>query len=161
MILGGMIMLEIGSPAPDFSTPDDQNQTVQLSAFKGQWVVLYFYPKAMTPGWTIQAQGVRDDFPQFESANAVVIGCSPDSPKRLAKFREKQNLPFVLASDETHEIAQMYDVWVKKKMFGKEYWSNERSTFLIDPQGNIAEVFRKVKPQKHAQQVLDALEKLQ
>lgn len=90
-----------------------------------------------------------------------MIGCSPDSPKRLAKFREKQNLPFVLASDEDHQIAQMYDVWVKKKMFGKEYWGNERSSFLIDPEGNIAEIFRKVKPQKHAQQVLDALEKLQ
>ncbi len=90
----------------------------------------------------------------------MVIGCSPDSPKKLAKFREKHNLPFVLASDEDHTIAQAYDVWVQKKMFGKAYWGNERTTFLIDPDGNIARVFRKVKPKTHAEQVLKALDEL-
>ena len=111
----------------------------------------------MTSGWTIQAQGVRDDFSKYEAANTVVLGVSPDSVKRQAKFKQKENLPFTLLADENHQVAELYGVWVEKSLYGKKYWGVERTTFLIDAQGVITTIFRKVKPQTHSEQVLAAL----
>ena len=150
-------MLSENDVAPDFELLDDTGKPTKLSDFKGKRVVLYFFPKAMTSGWTIQAQGIRDDFPQYEAAGAVVIGVSPDSVKRQAKFKEKENLPFILLADENHEVAEKYGVWVEKSNYGRKYWGNERTTFLIDPEGQIEKNFRKVDPKSHSEQVLSCL----
>jgi peroxiredoxin Q/BCP len=150
-------MASEGDRAPDFELLNQDGETVKLSDFEGKNVVLYFYPKADTPGCTKQACSIRDRGREYEAANAVVLGVSPDSPKKLRAFADKYGLPFTLLSDEDHALAEKYGVWVEKKNYGKTYWGNERSTFIIGPEGNIETVFRKVKPAEHDDLVLDAL----
>ncbi len=123
-------------------------------------MVLYFYPKADTPGCTKEACGFRDEFPRIEAANTVVLGASPDPVKAVAKFKEKYKLPFTLLADEDHAAAEKYGVWVEKSMYGKTYMGVERSTFVINPEGKIARIFRKVKVDGHTAEVLEALSSL-
>jgi peroxiredoxin Q/BCP len=149
--------LKPGDTAPEFTLPDQDGNDVKLADLRGKNVVLYFYPKADTPGCTTQACGVRDHRPDYESANAVVLGVSPDTVKKVARFDEKYGLGFPLLADEDHSVAESYGVWVQKSMYGRTYMGNERSTFVIDPDGKIAQVFRKVKPGEHDQLVLGAL----
>ena len=128
-----------------------------LTSFRGSPVVLYFYPKDDTPGCTAQACGIRDVWGDFERKGAVVLGVSPDGVEQHVKFKEKYGLPFALLADETHEVAEAYGVWVEKTNYGKTYMGIERSTFVIDAEGNVAKVMRKVKPLEHADDVLAAL----
>ena len=151
-------MLEPGDEAPDFTLPDQNGDPVTLSQFRGHHVVLYFYPKADTPGCTTQACGVRDHRGDYERAGAVVLGVSPDAPKKIAKFDSKYGLGFRLLGDEDHAVAESYGVWVKKSMYGREYMGNERTTFVISPEGAIERVLRKVKPGEHDTLVLEALD---
>jgi thioredoxin-dependent peroxiredoxin len=147
--------VETGTKAPDFKLPASNGKEVQLSDFKGKNVVLYFYPKDMTPGCTTQACDFRDMHGDFEEQNTVIIGVSPDPLSRHDKFIEKHGLPFLLVADEDHKAAELYDVWKLKKNFGKEYMGIERSTFIIDKEGIIQKEYRKVKVKDH---VRDALE---
>jgi thioredoxin-dependent peroxiredoxin len=147
-----------GRPAPDFELPSDTGESVTLSELRGKPVVLYFYPKDDTPGCTAQACGIRDVWGELQRTGAVVLGVSPDSPKRHEKFREKYGLPFTLLSDTEHEVAEQYGTWVEKSMYGKTYMGMERSTFVIDADGNVVKIMRKVKPAEHADDVLAALE---
>jgi thioredoxin-dependent peroxiredoxin len=153
-------MIESGDQAPGFELPDQDGRAVKLSDYHGQNVVLYFYPKADTPGCTTQACGVRDRQPDYEQAKAVVFGVSPDSVAKVKKFHDKQGLNFSLLADEGHKIADAYGVWVEKSMYGKKYFGNERTTFVIGSDGKVAQVLRKVKPAEHDEQVLKALEAL-
>ena len=153
-------MLKEQDTAPDFELLNDEGNPTKLSDFRGKWIVLYFFPKAMTSGWTKQAQGVRDDIQKYQAANAVVLGVSPDSVELQAKFKEKEDLPFTLLADENHKVAELYGVWVEKSMYGKKFWGVERSTFLIDPNGAVNHIFRKVKPETHSKQVLAILTNL-
>jgi peroxiredoxin Q/BCP len=150
-------MVTEGQPAPDFTLPSDTGESVTLSQFRGSPVVLYFYPRDDTPGCTTQACGIRDVWVELQRTGAVVLGVSPDSPKRHATFREKYGLPFTLLADEEHEVADAYGTWVEKRNYGKTYMGIERSTFVIDAEGNVAKVMRKVKPAEHADDVLAAL----
>jgi len=150
-------MIEPGQPAPDFELPDQDGAAVKLSDFRGRPVVVYFYPKASTPGCTTQACGVRDHHGDYEQANAVVLGISPDSVAKVKKFQEKEGLNFALLADEGHRVADAYGVWVQKSMYGRTYWGNERTTFVIDGDGRVASVLRKVKPAQHDELVLAAL----
>jgi peroxiredoxin Q/BCP len=149
--------LEPGDEAPDFTLPDQEGKPVSLSGLHGKTVVLYFYPKADTPGCTTQACGVRDHRPDYEQADAVVLGVSPDPIKKVAKFDQKYGLGFPLLADEDHSVAEAYGVWVQKSMYGRTYMGNERTTFVIGPDGKIKDVFRKVKPAEHDGLVLGAL----
>ncbi|HTB49515.1 MAG TPA: thioredoxin-dependent thiol peroxidase [Solirubrobacteraceae bacterium] len=151
-------MVEQGQEAPDFELPDQDGRPVKLSDFRGQSVVVYFYPKAATPGCTTQACGVRDHRADYEQANAVVLGVSPDPVGKVKKFHDKEGLNFALLADEDHAVADSYGVWVEKSMYGRTYFGNERTTFVIDPNGSVAEVLRKVKPAEHDQRVLKALQ---
>ena len=137
---------EPGDKAPDFTLPDQAGNPVSLSGLKGKTVVLYFYPKADTPGCTVQACGVRDHRSDYDRAGAVVLGVSPDPVKRTAAFDKKYDLGFPLLADEDHSVAEAYGVWVEKSMYGRTYMGMERSTFVIDPDGVVQEVFRKVEP---------------
>ena len=139
-------MVAVGDVAPDFSLFSDDGQTVSLSDYHGHPVVLYFYPKADTPGCTKQACAVRDAYPKIEAQDAVVIGISPDKPEKLAKFREKYALPFVLLSDPDHQVAEAYGAWGEKKMYGKTYYGIIRSHFAVDEAGRLTEAKLKVKP---------------
>ncbi len=150
-------MLEPSDRAPDFTLPDQDGNEVSLSSLRGKTVVLYFYPKADTPGCTTQACGIRDHRADYANADAVVLGVSPDAPKKIAKFDEKYSLGFPLLGDEDHSVAEAYGVWVEKSMYGKTYMGMERSTFVIGPDGVITNVFRKVKPAEHDSLVLGAL----
>jgi peroxiredoxin Q/BCP len=150
-------MVEEGKPAPEFSLPSDTGETVALEELRGKPVVLYFYPKDDTPGCTAQACGIRDAWGEFERAGAVVLGVSPDGEASHATFKEKYDLPFTLLADTDHGLAEAYGVWVEKQFNGKRYMGVERSTFVIDGDGNVARVFRRVKPAEHADQVLEAL----
>jgi thioredoxin-dependent peroxiredoxin len=150
-------MVEEGKPAPTFTLPSDSGKDVSLDSLRGQPVVLYFYPKDDTPGCTTQARGIRDAWAEFEQRGAVVVGVSPDSASSHAKFREKYGLPFTLLADEDHSVAEAYGVWVEKNMAGRKYMGVERSTFVIDADGNVAKVMRRVKPDTHADAVLAAL----
>jgi peroxiredoxin Q/BCP len=147
-------MIEAGAPAPDFSLTSDAGETVSLSALRGKPVVLYFYPKDDTPGCTKQACGIRDAWGEFERRGAVVLGVSPDDEKSHVRFRDKFELPFPLLADTAHETAEAYGVWVEKSMYGKKFMGVERSTFVIDAEGNVAKVLRNVKPETHADDVL-------
>jgi peroxiredoxin Q/BCP len=149
--------LNPGDTAPDFTLPDQDGNSVSLSSLRGKNVVLYFYPKADTPGCTTQACGVRDHTADYAAADAVVLGVSPDAPKKIAKFVDKYDLGFTLLGDEDHSVAEAYGVWVKKSMYGREYMGNERTTFVIDPAGTIKDVMRSVKPAEHDDLVLGAL----
>ena len=150
-------MIEPGDEAPDFTLPDQHGNPVTLSSLRGQTVVLYFYPKADTPGCTTQACGVRDHRPEYEHANAVVLGVSPDPVKAVAKFDEKFGLGFTLLADEDHAVCEAYGVWGEKSMYGRTYMGAQRSTFVIDPEGKVAQVFEKVKPAEHDDLVLGTL----
>jgi peroxiredoxin Q/BCP len=152
-------VIERGQQAPDFELPDQDGRAVKLSDFRGRPVVVYFYPKASTPGCTTQACGVRDHRADYERANAVVLGISPDPVAKVKKFHDKEGLNFALLADEGHRVADAYGVWVEKSMYGKTYFGNERTTFVIDPDGKVAEVLRKVKPAEHDGLVLSALER--
>ena len=150
-------MIEEGEPAPDFELESDAGVRVRLSSFRGSPVVLYFYPKDDTPGCTLQACDIRDAWSEFEARGAVVLGVSPDPPSSHAKFRDKYSLPFTLLADPEHEVAEAYGVWGERSMAGKTYMGIERSTFVIDADGKIASVMRRVKPDAHADDVLAAL----
>jgi peroxiredoxin Q/BCP len=149
--------LNPGDPAPDFTLSDQEGNQVSLSRLRGQNVVLYFYPKADTPGCTTQACGVRDHQADYASADAVVLGISPDEVKAVSKFDQKYGLGFPLLADSDHAVAEAYGVWVQKSMYGRKYMGNERTTFLIDPDGKIKDILRKVKPAEHDELVLAAL----
>jgi peroxiredoxin Q/BCP len=146
-----------GQDAPDFTLPDQDGNRVTLSDLLGQPVVLYFFPKADTPGCTAQACGVRDHRSDYESSGARVVGVSPDTVTAQRKFAEKYGLDFTLLADENHEVADLYGVWGEKKMYGKTYMGVMRTTFLIDPEGKVAKVFPKVSPKTHDEVVLEAL----
>ncbi len=150
-------MIEPGEQAPDFELPDQDGRAIKLSDYRGQRVVLYFYPKAETSGCTVQACGVRDHLPDYSEAGAVVLGISPDPVAKVKKFHDKQSLNFALLADEGHAVAGEYGVWVQKSMYGKTYFGNERTTFVIGSDGVVARVLRKVKPAEHDEQVLAAL----
>ncbi|HTZ87369.1 MAG TPA: thioredoxin-dependent thiol peroxidase [Solirubrobacteraceae bacterium] len=148
-----------GTPAPDFELPDQDGRPVKLSDFSGQPVVVYFYPKASTPGCTTQACGVRDHRADYKKAGAVVLGISPDPVAKIKKFVDEYDLDFSLLGDEDHAVAESYGVWVEKSMYGRKYMGNERTTFVIDSDGQISSVLRKVKPGEHDKHVLAALDK--
>ena len=150
-------MLSTGDPAPDFTLSDAEGNPVSLSDFKGQKVVLYFYPKDDTPGCTKEACGFRDAQDDYMEANAVVIGVSPDSEKSHQRFRDKYDLPFLLLADPERQAIEGYDVWKEKNMYGKKYMGVERSTFIIDEDGILLEILRKVKVDGHVQSVLASL----
>ena len=150
-----------GSQAPDFTLLTDAEEKLTLSSLRGKRVVLYFYPKADTPGCTREACSFRDDFPRIQAANTVVLGVSPDKPAALAKFKSKYSLPFTLLSDAEHAVAEQYGVWTLKKNYGKEYMGIERTTFVIGTDGRIAKVFPKVKVDGHSEAVLAVLAEMQ
>jgi peroxiredoxin Q/BCP len=149
--------LQEGDSAPAISLPDDAGQPFELSSLKGKNVVLYFYPKADTPGCTKEACEFRDTSQKFSAANTVIVGVSPDASKAQAKFKDKFDLPFTLLADADHKTAEVYGVWGEKSMYGKKYMGVERATFLIDPAGKIKKIFPKVKVEGHAQEVLAAI----
>ncbi|MGA8217184.1 MAG: thioredoxin-dependent thiol peroxidase [Solirubrobacterales bacterium] len=153
-------MVEQGDQAPDFTLPDQDGNRVTLSELRGQPVVLYFYPKADTPGCTTQACGIRDHRAEYERAGAKVLGVSPDPVGAVQKFAENYTLDFELLADENHEVADLFGVWGEKKMYGKTYMGVARATFVIDPDGRIAKVFPKVSPKTHDEVVLEALGEL-
>lgn len=147
-----MTLIE-GKRAPDFSLVNENGETVHLKDFRGRYVILYFYPKDMTPGCTTEACDFRDKHEDFSHLNAVVLGVSPDDAKKHAKFIDKHGLPFSLLVDEDHVAAEAYGVWVLKKMYGREYMGIERSTFLIDEEGNLMKQWRKVRVKNHIEEV--------
>ena len=149
--------ISAGNPAPDFTLLDENGVTRKLSDYHGQPVVLYFYPKDDTPGCTTEACNFRDDYSQYTQAGVVILGVSPDSPKNHVKFKEKYHLPFTLLADEAHKVCELYGVWGRKKMMGREYDGVFRTTFLIDRQGKLVKVFEAVKPAEHSKEVLEAL----
>lgn len=153
-------MLSEGDKAPAFTLPDQNGEKVKLSDLKGQTVVLYFYPRADTPGCTTQACGVRDRNAEYEAAGARVIGISPDEVGAIDKFAGKYDLGFTLLADADHAVAEKYGAWVEKSMYGRRYMGVARATFIIDPKGKIARVFPKVQPKKHDDLVLKALAEL-
>jgi peroxiredoxin Q/BCP len=150
-------MLEPGDDAPDFTLPDQHGDPVTLSGLRGKSVVLYFYPKADTPGCTTQACAVRDHQVDYERVGAIVLGVSPDPVTPIANFAAKFGLEFPLLADEDHSVAEAYGVWVEKSMYGRKYMGNERTTFVISPDGKIKDVHRKVKPAEHDELVLQSL----
>jgi peroxiredoxin Q/BCP len=150
-------MVEEGKPAPDFELPSDNGEHIKLSSLRGKPVVLYFYPKDDTPGCTTQACGIRDVYSDFRERGAVVLGVSPDDEASHAKFKEKYSLPFTLLADPQHEVSELYGVWKERNLYGKKSMGIERSTFVIDPEGKVAKVMRRVKPDTHAADVLAAL----
>jgi thioredoxin-dependent peroxiredoxin len=150
-------VVEEGKPAPDFELRADSGESVKLSDLRGKQVVLYFYPKDDTPGCTTQACGIRDAYGEFEREGAVVLGVSPDDERSHVKFKQKFELPFTLLADTDHGVADEYGVWVEKKYMGKTYMGVDRSTFVIDADGTVKRVLRKVKPDTHADDVLAAL----
>ena len=149
--------LSVGEKAPDFNLLDQNIQSVSLDSFRGQHVLLYFYPKDDTPGCTTEACNFRDDYSSYQNAKIVILGVSPDSPASHKKFQDKYQLPFTLLADENHQVCDLYKVWGPKKSFGKEYDGVHRTTYLISPEGIIQEVFQKVSPAKHSAQVLEIL----
>jgi peroxiredoxin Q/BCP len=151
-------MLEIGSQAPDFTLPTDGDGEVTMSALKGAPVVLYFYPKDDTSGCTKEACDFRESYAEFTKRNVTILGASPDPVKKHNKFKTKYDLPFSLVSDEEKGMLDAYNVWVEKSMYGRKYMGVERSTFLIDAQGKIQAVWRKVKVPGHVEAVLKTLD---
>ena len=150
-------MIEAGNPAPDFTLPDQEGEDVSLSDFRGSPVVLYFYPKADTPGCTTQACGIRDHRADYEAAGAVVLGVSPDPVAAVKKFADKQSLDFRLLADEDHSICQLYGVWAEKTNYGRTYWGALRTTFVIDEEGIVRHVIPKASPKTHDVEVLALL----
>jgi len=150
-------MMKEGLNAPDFALPDQNGAIHRLSDYKGKWVVLYFYPKDMTPGCTIEACNFRDDFYKFTKLGAIILGISKDSIKLHDKFVHKHDLSFTLLSDEQEQVAEAYGVWKEKSMYGRKYMGIERSTFLIDPHGKISQTYLKVNVKDHSQKILNDL----
>ncbi len=154
-------MPEQGERAPDFSlrgiTGSGQEVEIALSDLRGQRVVLYFYPKDDTSGCTVQACGIRNEWPEFQNTDAVVLGVSPDDVDSHRRFSSKFKLPFTLLSDTDHAVAEAYGVWKERSLYGRKSMGIERSTFIIDDEGRIARAFRRVRPKKHAEQVLEVL----
>jgi peroxiredoxin Q/BCP len=153
-------MIEPGAPAPDFTLNDQDGNAVTLSDLHGRWALVYFYPKADTPGCTAQACGIRERWADYEAAGAVVIGISRDDGERLYRFAHKHDLPILFLSDADHKVAEKYGVWVEKSMYGRRYWGIQRTTFVIAPNGKITKVFPNVSPKKHDDLVLAALSEL-
>lgn len=153
-------MPDVGDTAPDFTLPDQNGDSVTLSELRGQPVVVYFYPRADTPGCTTQACGIRDHRADYQRAGARVLGISPDSVADVAKFAGKHSLDFTLLADADHAVAEEYGTWVEKSMYGKKYWGVQRSTFIVDAEGRIAHVIEKASPKTHDDVVLGALAEL-
>jgi peroxiredoxin Q/BCP len=151
-------MLEEGDSAPEFTLPDQTGEPVSLADLRGQTVVLYFYPRADTPGCTTQACGIRDRRADYEAAGVRVLGVSPDEVGAIAKFDTKYGLDFTLLADADHSVAEAYGTWVEKKNYGKTYWGVQRSTFIIGPDGRIAHAIPKASPKTHDDEVLAALQ---
>lgn len=151
--------LSKGTIAPDFTLLDENGTPRKLADYLGQPVVLYFYPKDDTPGCTTEACGFRDDYSNYQQAGVTILGVSPDSPQKHAKFKQKYNLPFTLLADTEHEVCELYGVWGRKKFMGREYDGVFRTTYLIGADGVIIQVFEKVKPDGHSAEILHALEK--
>ena len=152
--------LEVGSKAPAFTLPDAEGKKVKLADFKGSPVVLYFYPKDDTPGCTKEACAFRDRSEEFKKLGAVVLGVSADSSASHAKFRDKYSLNFPLLADESHSVSESYGAWREKNMYGKKSMGIQRSTYLIDAEGKVAKVWKKVSVDGHDAQVLEALQEL-
>jgi thioredoxin-dependent peroxiredoxin len=152
--------LATGDLAPDFTLPDQNGNPVSLSGLRGRTVVLYFYPKADTPGCTTQACGIRDHRADYERADAVVLGVSPDAVKKVAAFDDKYGLGFTLLADEDHKVSEAYGVWGEKSMYGRKYMGVQRATFIIDAEGKVAHVIPKATPKTHDGDVLAALAQL-
>jgi len=150
-------MIEPGTKAPDFTLPDQDGNDVTLSDLAGRTVVLYFYPKADTPGCTTQACGIRDHAGDYDAAGAAVIGVSPDSVAVVKRFHDKQSLNFTLVADADHAVAEAYGVWAEKSNYGRTYWGNLRATFIIDGDGTVVHVIPKASPKTHDDVVLKAL----
>ncbi len=154
-----MTLPKPGDPAPEFEALTDRGEPIKLSDFKGKDIVLYFYPRADTPGCTKEACGFRDDYSMYKKRGVVVLGVSPDSVKQQTKFKDKYELPFTLIADDEHKVSQLYGVWGPKKFMGREFEGVHRTTFLIDKKGKIREVFEKVKPETHSTEILAALDR--
>ncbi|MEJ2351414.1 MAG: thioredoxin-dependent thiol peroxidase [Anaerolineales bacterium] len=152
--------ISAGQPAPTFTLLDENETQHSLSDYRGKPVVLYFYPKDDTPGCTKEACGFRDDYSAYEKTGVEILGVSPDSPKSHAKFKAKYDLPFHLLADTEKEVLKAYDAWGLKKSYGREYEGVLRTTFLIDSDGNIAKVFKNVRPAGHSEEILAALQEL-
>jgi peroxiredoxin Q/BCP len=150
-------VLEAGAAAPDFTLPDQDGEEVSLSGLKGETIVLYFYPRANTPGCTTQACSVRDRGADYKAAGARVIGISPDPVEAVTKFADKFDLDFTLLADADHAVADTYGTWVEKSMYGKKYMGVQRATFIVGADGKIAKVFARVSPKTHDDVVLEAL----
>lgn len=155
-----MSIPEVGQPAPDFTLPNQDGENVSLSGLKGSWVVLYFYPKASTPGCTTQACSIRDNASEYEQLGVKVFGVSPDSVADVAKFHGNQSLNFTLLADEDHAVCDQYGMWVEKSMYGNKFWGASRSTLIIDPEGIVRADFPKIQPKQHDVKVLKALREL-
>jgi peroxiredoxin Q/BCP len=155
---GTMDMPEVGQDAPDFELITDGGEPLRLSDLRGETVVLYFYPRADTPGCTKEACGFRDDYSAYEERGIHILGVSPDTVADQSRFKEKYKLPFTLLDDTDHKVSEAYGVWGLKKFMGKEYLGVRRTTFLIGPDGTILRVFEKVKPAEHSQEILAALD---
>jgi peroxiredoxin Q/BCP len=153
-------MIQAGEQAPEFRLPDQDGNPVSLDDYKGQTVVLYFYPKADTPGCTTQACGLRDSIAELNDVGAAVLGVSPDPVKAVKKFHDGQGLNFTLLADEDHAVSDMYGVWVEKSNYGRTYWGAQRATFIVDADGKVVHVIEKASPKTHAADVLAALEGL-
>lgn len=149
-----MTMLKEHQKAPDFALPDQDGKKHKLSDYKGQWVLIYFYPKDDTPGCTTEACTLRDNFPSFKKLKIQVFGISIDSVASHNKFAKKYKLPFILLADEDKKVVQKYGVWQEKSMYGKKYMGTLRNSYLISPDGKIAKIYEKVKPANHAEEVL-------
>ena len=150
-------MFEVGTKAPNFTLPDQDAKDVSLSDFAGKKVVLWFFPKASTPGWTIEGQGFRDERQKFEDKNTVVIGMSADPPKKQKNFCDKQGFEYSMLCDEGKDVLKAYGVWGEKKLYGREYEGISRITYVIDESGNISHVYPKVSVKTHAQDILGEL----
>ncbi len=153
-------MIATGKKAPDFTIQSDTGEDVSLNNYRGQWVVLFFYPKADTPGCTVEACELRDAAPRFDGLNAVILGASADKVAKQAKFKAKYELPYALLADADHTLAEAYGVWGEKKFMGRKYMGINRTTLLIDPEGKIAHIFEKVSPAGHGAEVLAKLKEL-
>lgn len=152
--------IKVGQAAPDFVLPNQDGKKIKLADLLGEWILLYFYPKDNTPGCTKEACSIRDTMPQFEQKGLKVMGISVDSVESHKKFSEKLNLSFDLLSDDQKKVVRSYGVWGQKKFMGREFMGTHRTSFLISPDGKIAKIYEKVKPAKHAQQVLDDITQL-
>ena len=149
-----------GKAAPEFSLPDSEGNIKSLGDFAGRWLVLYFYPRDNTSGCTREAVGFTEKLNEFRQLGAEIVGVSKDSVRSHQRFIEKQSLGIILLSDEEHTVIEKYGAWKKKKLYGKEHWGTERSTFLIDPDGTVRKVWRKVKVNGHVEDVLETLRQL-